>query len=107
MPHLFDPLAAKRLYIADLARRLNAMETATVPMHAVAYRLFARRLKTALAGHPTAGLSTALRTAPPAVGQALAQRHFDDHGCFPGADGQRALRVAQTLWQRLGKAPSR
>ena len=49
MPALSPRLTSKRLYIADLAARLDAMESGRTPMTAVAYRLYARRLEAVVA----------------------------------------------------------
>jgi hypothetical protein len=94
-------LSGKRLYIADLARRLEAMESGAMPMSPVAYRLFARRMHAAMAGYPAALLALQLGAAWPSVLQALEQRHFDDAGTMPGAAGRRALAVAGPLLRDL------
>ena len=48
MPAPSVRLSGKRLYIADLAARLEAMEDGGAPMNALAYRLYARRMATAM-----------------------------------------------------------
>ena len=83
-----DPLHCKRLYITDLAQRLAALERGHQP-HPVAYRLFARRLLSALAGYPAALLLAQLGSRFPSVVHALSQRHFEAHGAFSGRAGAR------------------
>ena len=90
-------LSGKRLYIADLARRLEAMEQGAVPMNPVAYRLFARRMQTAMAGYPARLLAAHLGKDWTSVLQALEQRHFDAVGSLPGETGRRAGAVAARL----------
>lgn len=101
-------LAGKRLYIADLARRLALFEQARVPMHAPAFRLLAKRLRTALAGEACpkvrrggAEWAAALQ---PTVDEAIDARWFDEHGQFPGAAGRNAQRVAERLMGRLRRS---
>src|SRR5689334_8622732 len=53
-------LSGKRLYIADLAGRLEAMENGAAPMNALAYRLYARRMATAMDGYPPGLLAAQL-----------------------------------------------
>lgn len=96
-----DPLASRRLYIVHLATSLERMEAGLQPMHPVAYRLFARRLKAAAAGYPEARLAADLGHDHPAVAELLDLRHFDVHGSLPGAAAARACRDAQLLLQRM------
>lgn len=101
MRKTIDPLVSRRLYIAHLATSLERMESGLQPMHPVAYRLFARRLKAATAGYPEARLADHLGADHPAVEELLAQRHFDVHGRLPGAGAAQACRAAQALLRRL------
>ena len=100
-----DPLSGKRLYIAHLAERLEGMETGRRPMKAVAYRLCARRMKSALAGYPEALLAVQLGKVHPSVKQALEQRHFEVHGALLGRAGERARKAAAALLGRLARVP--
>ena len=97
-----DPLLSKRLYISDLAERLQAMEASTRP-DAVAYKLFARRMQSAMAGYPEPLLAAQLGAVYPAVRHALAQRHFDAHGGFDGEAGVQARTAARRLLRRLSR----
>lgn len=101
MSRLSDPLRAKRLYIADLAERIEAMEAAGSQIPAAAYRLFARRLLAAMAGYPETRLQRELGGLHPAVAEALAHRRFEAHGCFDGAAGEAAQAVCDALLWRL------
>ncbi|MBV9891262.1 MAG: hypothetical protein JO090_10315 [Rhizobacter sp.] len=94
-------LASKRLYIADLAARLDAMESGRTPMNAVAYRLYARRLKTVVAAYPADLLVTQLGAAQPAVLHAIEQAQFECDGMLGGRGSGRALVRAATLLRRL------
>ncbi len=101
MRQLTDPLYAKRLYIADLAARLDALEAAGQRINAAAYRLFARRLNKALAGYPEGRLSRQLGAGHASVVEALAQRRFEVHGCFDGAAAAVAQGHCDALLWRL------
>ena len=103
MERLSDRFWSKRLYIADLAGRLEAMETGALALDPVAYRLVARRLKAALAGIPQSLLAPQVARRHSAVAEALEGRHFEDHGALAGAAGTRARQVAAPLLRRLGK----
>jgi hypothetical protein len=94
-------LSGKRLYIADLARRMEAMESGAAPMSPLAYRLFARRMQTAMAGYPAGLLAAQLGAARPSVLQALEQRYFEAAGSLPGEPGRQAVAVADRLIRRL------
>jgi len=98
-------LSGKRLYIAHLATRLDAMEKGRTPMHPVAYRLYARRMKSAIAVYPEALLTTQLGRACPAVLHALEQRRFEADGVLPGDRARRALRIANAMFRSLTGAP--
>lgn len=96
-------LGNRRLYIADLAERLESMESGLIAMHAVAYRLFARRLTAAVDGYPPELLEAQLGHVHPSVMHALEQRRFDSHGVLHGKAGRRAYAVAARLLRRLGR----
>ena len=105
MPHRFD---GRRLYIADLARRQHAMESAREAMHALTYRVVSRSLRQALAGLPA---PTALAGFPelpmhlmPVVVEALETRHFEDHGRLFGASAAHSKAQASALLGRLQRA---
>jgi hypothetical protein len=94
-------LVSKQLYIEHLASRLQAMERGAVPMHPVAYRLWARRLAIAVADYPEARLSRSRAASLAAVEEALCTRHFNANGIFSGAHALTARRTAQQLIGRL------
>lgn len=98
-----DAIRNKRLYIQDLARRLEAMERHDTPMNALAYRLYARRLRMAMAGYPQALLRAQLGAAHGAVLQVLDRRHFDDHGTFPGPGGAAAGKLTRAVLRRVAR----
>jgi hypothetical protein len=88
-------LRRRRLYIDHLAAMLQKMDSGRLPMQALAYRLFAKRLREALAGLPERG------DARPAVVQATqANRFFDQTGRLPGIGGAAAQRIAQAAIER-------
>jgi hypothetical protein len=91
----------KRLYVGDLAARLQAMEEAAAPMNATAYRLFARRLRTALAGCAQTAAANSFGATRVVVGEMVQQRFFDEHGMLPGKRGQLAKASAEALLSRL------
>jgi hypothetical protein len=95
------PLDSKRLYLADLAQRLEAMERLNAQVNPAAYRLYARRMHTAMAGYPEALLTAQLGTRHPSVLEALDQRHFETHGVLRGPGAASALLVCARLLQRL------
>jgi hypothetical protein len=97
-------LTSKRLYIADLASRIEAMESGKTAMHAVAYRLYARRMKAAVAAYPAALLAAQLGSAHPSVLQAIEQHQFDAEGMLSGAGSGRALVAGAKLLRRLRQA---
>ena len=101
MRQLSDPLRAKRLYITDLAERIEAMEAAGSAIPAAAYRLFTRRLQAAMAGYPEAQLSRQLGGLHTAVTEALEYRRFEMHGCFDGPAAEAAQCVCDALLWRL------
>jgi len=99
-----DAIRTKRLYIQDLAHRLEAMERHEAPMNAVAYRLYARRLREAMAGYPQPLLRVQLGGVHHTVLQVLDRRHFDDHGTFPGAEGAAAGKLTRAVLRRVAQA---
>ena len=101
MAALSTRLTSKRLYIADLAARLDAMENGKTPMDAVAYRLYARRLEAVLAAYPADLLAAQFGDAVPAVTHAIEQRQFESDGMLGGRGSARALVRAATLLRRL------
>lgn len=94
-------LSGKRLYIADLAGRLEAMEDGRTPMHALAYRLYARRMAAAMDGYPPGLLAAQLGRTYPAVMQAIENRQFDADGAMGGQRGKSAAVVAAALLRHL------
>ena len=98
-------LANKRLYIADLAERLESMESGRTAMSATAYRLFARRMNEAVAVYPAALLAVQLGRAWPSVVHALEQRRFAVRGGAMRGPSHRAAAAAGTLLQRLTRMP--
>src|SRR3982751_5182995 len=90
-------LTSKRLYIADLAGRLEAMESGKAATSAVAYRLYARRMKTAIAAYPADLLAAQLGGAHPSVLHAIEQQQFELEGMLTGRGSARALVAAQRL----------
>ena len=94
-------LSGKRLYIADLARRLEAMEDGATPMNALAYRLYARRMATAMDGYPPGLLAAQLGRAYPSVLDAIESRQFENGGVLGGPRGKSARVVATALLRHL------
>jgi hypothetical protein len=104
-PEPLDPaLETRRLYIEHLAERLEQMERGIAPMKAIAYRLFARRLREAMAGFPEAQLVARLSRNRTVVTDALAIRFFDVHGRLPAPDGEAAQGAADRLFVRMRRA---
>ena len=101
MQALSARLTSKRLYIADVATRLEAMESGKTAMHAVAYRLYARRLAAVVAAYPADLLATQLGGSHPAVLHAIEQQQFEVDGMLGGRGSGRALVRAATLLRRL------
>ena len=94
-------LTSKRLYIADLARRIESMEQGGSPMSATAYRLYARRMKSVIAAYPAELLAAQLGGRHPSVLQAIEQQEFEAEGMMTGRGSARALVTATTLLRRL------
>ena len=105
MPRLSDPLLPKRLYICDLAERLEALEHAERKMNAVAYRLYARRLAGAMASYPERLLMQHLGHVP-AVAHAIEQQYFERYGSLGGRPGIRARRASNALLGDLMGRPA-
>ena len=105
MRELSDPLTSKRLYIADLAERLESMERTGRDINAAAYRLFSRRLRSAMAGYPERLLRQQLGSQHPCVSESLEERHFDAHGAFVGLRAERAQRLCDALLWRMTRKP--
>src|SRR6185295_6828491 len=97
MPALSTRLTSKRLYIADLAARLDALENGRTPMDAVAYRLYARRLEVVVAAYPAELLAAEPGRTHPAVTHAIEQRQFERDGMLGGRGSARALVRTATL----------
>ena len=91
----------KHLFIQHLAERLEQMECAAVPMQPLAYRLYARRLREALAGYPVSRQRGPLAQRYTAVSEALASRHFDSHGWLPGGNAVHARAIAELALIRM------
>jgi hypothetical protein len=99
-----DPaLETRRLYIEHLAGRLEQMELGATPMKAIAYRLFARRLREAMAGFPETHLIEGLSRQSSVVTDALAVRFFDVHGWLPAPEGEAVRSAADLLLCRVRK----
>jgi len=94
-------LSGKRLYIADLAGRLEAMEAGAAPMNALAYRLYARRMASAMDGYPAGLLAAQLGRAHPSVLQAIESRQFEAEGTLIGPRGKSARVVMTALLRHL------
>ena len=100
-------LSGKRLYIADLATRLEAMENGRAPMNALAYRLYARRMAAAMEGYPPGLLAAQLGRAYPSVLHAIEHRQFEVDGALSGQRGRGALVVATALLRHLHRHQQR
>lgn len=94
-------LSGKRLYIADLAGRLEAMENGRMAMNALAYRLYAKRMAAAMNGYPPGLLAAQLGRIHPSVLQAIENRQFEVDGVFAGPRAKGAGLVATALLRHL------
>ena len=96
-------LESRRLYIADLTRRLCEMESGQLAMQPLAYRVFSKRLREALAGVPNSpgGFPEVPPHLLPLVAETLETRHFDEYGCLLGVYAARCRDEARAL---LGRA---
>ena len=104
MQALSARLTSKRLYIADLAARIESIENGRTPMSATAYRLYARRMKAAVAAYPAELLAAQLGGSHPSVLQAIEQQQFEAEGMMTGRGSGRALVAAASLLRRLRQA---
>ncbi len=100
-------LSSKRLYIADLAERMEAMEHGRIAMNALAYRLYARRMRTAMAGYPAGLLAAQLGRGHPSVLHAIEQRQFEIDGFLSGHRGRKAYVLARALLRHLNRGQGR
>jgi len=96
-------LSGKRLYIADLAGRLEAMESGATAMSPVAYRLYARRMATAMDGYPPGLLAVQLGRAHPSVLQAIESRQFEAARALSGPRAKSAAVTAASLLRQLAR----
>ena len=94
-------LSGKRLYIADLATRIEAMESGRAAMNPIAYRLYVRRMQSAMDSYPLGLLAAQLGRSHPVVMQAIEQRQFEIDGALGGLRGRRAELVATALLRHL------
>jgi hypothetical protein len=94
----------KALFIEHLAERIESMERGRMPLRPVAYRLYARRLREAMAGVPESRLFASLAAGHRTVADVLAVRHFDTHGWLPGLGAQQARAAVERLLRRLRAA---
>jgi len=94
-------LSGKRLYIADLAGRLEAMESGEAPMNALAYRLYARRMATAMDGYPPGLLAAQLGRAHPSVLHAIESRQFEAERALSGPRAKSAAVAMAALLRHL------
>ncbi len=94
-------LSGKRLYIADLAARLEAMEDGRAAMNALAYRLYSKRMAKAMEGYPPGLLAAQLGRVHPCVMQAIETRQFEVDGALAGQRGKSAAVVMTALLRHL------
>jgi hypothetical protein len=96
-------LADRRLYVADLARRLVEMENGSALLQPLLYRLLAKRLRQAAAGFAQSALTDRFGPCDAAVAEALDDRHFNDHRQLRGASAADDARArADELFSSLG-----
>lgn len=89
------------LYVLDVAQKLHEMEIGRLPLDPVAYKLFARRLKQALAGCSPRDLPGNVSQAP-ALREAMADRYFVEHGHFMNEQV-----AADLSWQMIDRVQDR
>ena len=94
-------LSGKRLFIADLAGRLEAMEVGATPMNALAYRLYARRMATAMVGYPPGLLAAQLGRTHPSVLHAIESRQFEAARALNGPRAKSAAVAMAALLRHL------
>jgi hypothetical protein len=103
-------LRSRRLYIADLARRLYEMESGDSPIQPLAFRLVAKRLRDALAGLPPsvarAGFAELPEHLMPLLSEMFERRHFDQHGRLLGDSAVACRDQAEALFSRLKRPPA-
>jgi hypothetical protein len=102
MQRMTSRLSDKRLFIADLARRLARMESRRTPMHPLLYRLLSKRLRQATAGFGDVALAGRFGPLNPVVAAVLEDRHFNSFGQLPGTGAVQACKLAKGLFTRLG-----
>ena len=100
MPHS-SPTESKQLFIQHLAERLEQMDCGAVRVQPIAYRLYARRLREALADYPPGRQQVELARRYPAVAEALATRHFNAHGWLPGSHAGHARAITELALVRM------
>ena len=103
MPAVPPELASKHLYIEHIARQLDAMDEGRIGLQPVAYRLYAKRLRAALAGYPPAQLARGLAREHASVMHALDERHYDLHGTFPGRGAATAREATRRIIARCSR----
>jgi len=96
-------LSGKRLYIADLAGRLEAMENGAAAMNAVAYRLYARRMASAMEGYPPGLLAAQLGREHPSVLQAIENCQFERSRALSGLRASSAAAATAALLRHLAR----
>jgi hypothetical protein len=94
-------LASRRLYIEHLARAIEAKESGRITLCPTAYRLCAKRLRTATAGFPQAELARTLGSVHPAVLDALEDRYFETTGRLPGPGAEQVKQAADRVLASL------
>lgn len=94
---------SRQLFIAHLAASIDAMETGRKALDPMAYRLFSRRLREAMAGCPAPQLAAGPAGGYRCVVDALVARHFDEFGRLPHVGGRSAQLAANRLFSRLRK----
>ena len=104
-------LESRRLYVADLARRLFEMESGQLAMQPLAYRVLSKRLREALAGWPEPSARAGFPELPahlmPLVAETLETRHFDDYGCLFSVSAARCRDEADSLVGRIRRLLTR
>jgi len=74
-----------------------------VPMHALAYRLYARRMAAAMNGYPPGLLAAQLGRAHPSVLQAIESRQFESERALSGPRAKGAAVVMSALLRHLAR----
>ena len=98
-------LAHKRLFVADLLRRVADLEHGTNGMNALLYRVLAKQLQGACGGLADWRLATHFGAFNAQIEELLQDRHFNDHGLFVGAGALQCQQRASQLLARLGVRP--